>query len=112
MTFFEKCKFNRITLQMFDIFSVKDTQEIGLFNPPIAWIALLCSVLLGFGDACFNTQIYSMLGGAFASNSVAAFAVFKFTQVSEIVEIYLIVSRESTINRFITIWLPISMNFN
>lgn len=59
----------------------KDTQEIGFFDPPIAWLALLCSLLLGFGDACFNTQIYSMLGGAFASNSVAAFAIFKFTQV-------------------------------
>lgn len=64
--------------------SVANTQEIGFFDPPIAWLALLCSLLLGFGDACFNTQIYSMLGGAFASNSVAAFAVFKFTQVCTI----------------------------
>lgn len=67
---------------------VKDTLEISYFNPPIAWIALLCSLLLGFGDACINTQIYTMLAGAFASNSVAAFAVFKFTQVSQIQDMY------------------------
>lgn len=63
--------------------AVKDTQAISYFDPPIVWIALLCSLLLGFGDACINTQIYTMLAGSFASNSVAAFAVFKFTQVSE-----------------------------
>lgn len=58
-----------------------DTHGAAFFDPPNASIALLCSFLLGFGDACYNTQIYSMLGGAFAKNSVAAFAVFKFTQV-------------------------------
>lgn len=72
---------NRIDLKYIN-FAVKDTSEISYFDPPIAWIALLCSLLLGFGDACINTQIYTMLAGAFASNSVAAFAVFKFTQVS------------------------------
>ncbi|XP_031634196.1 UNC93-like protein MFSD11 [Contarinia nasturtii] len=69
-----------IYLNLPDDAPFKGTQEIGYFNPPIVWVALLCSLLLGFGDACFNTQIYSMLGGSFASNSVAAFAVFKFTQ--------------------------------
>lgn len=28
---------------------------------PRLWLALLASVLIGFGDACFNTQIYSLL---------------------------------------------------
>lgn len=88
MTFFGIVSFIALLFECC-IFSVRDTQEIGFFDPPIAWIALLCSVLLGFGDACFNTQIYSMLGGAFASNSVAAFAVFKFTQVSENCKCYL-----------------------
>lgn len=59
----------------------QDTKALGFFNPPLASVALLCSFLLGFGDACFNTQIYSMLGGVFADNSAAAFALFKFTQV-------------------------------
>lgn len=59
----------------------QDSSDTSLFNPPIAWLAVMCSFLLGFGDACFNTQIYSMLGGSFAHNSAAAFAIFKFTQV-------------------------------
>lgn len=58
-----------------------DTHEVSFFNPPLVSVALGCSLLLGFGDACFNTQIYSMLGGVFAKNSAAAFAIFKFTQV-------------------------------
>ncbi|XP_005183104.1 UNC93-like protein MFSD11 isoform X1 [Musca domestica] len=57
-----------------------DTDSISFFNPPRTWIALLCAFLLGLGDACFNTQIYSMLGGVFVKNSVGAFALFKFTQ--------------------------------
>ena len=59
-----------------------ETDDISYIDPPLAWIALLSAFLLGFGDACFNTQIYSMLGGVFVDNSVSAFALFKFTQVS------------------------------
>nr|XP_053635439.1 LOW QUALITY PROTEIN: UNC93-like protein MFSD11 [Cherax quadricarinatus] len=43
-------------------------------------IAMMCSFLLGFGDACFNTQIYSILGTVYEDNSGPAFALFKFTQ--------------------------------
>uniref|UniRef100_U5EXR4 UNC93-like protein MFSD11 n=1 Tax=Corethrella appendiculata TaxID=1370023 RepID=U5EXR4_9DIPT len=57
-----------------------NTSDLSVFDPPMAWLAILCSFLLGFGDACFNTQIYSMLAGSFAKNSVAAFSIFKFTQ--------------------------------
>lgn len=59
-----------------------DTSATSYLNPPRAWIALLCSFLLGFGDSCFNTQIYALLGGVFASKSAEAFSIFKFTQVS------------------------------
>ncbi|KAK4876681.1 hypothetical protein RN001_009187 [Aquatica leii] len=45
-----------------------------------ATLAILCSFLLGFGDACFNTQIYALLGDVFAKNSAPAFAIFKFIQ--------------------------------
>lgn len=72
-----------IFLNLPDAAPFGDTTETAFINPPIASLALLCSFLLGFGDACFNTQIYAMLGGEFAKNTVAAFALFKFTQVNE-----------------------------
>lgn len=65
-----------------------DTHEVSFLNPPRVWIALLCSFLLGFGDSCFNTQIYSLLGGVFTSKSADAFAIFKFTQVWRVIFLY------------------------
>lgn len=73
-----------IFLNLPDAAPFGDTNETAFLNPPIASLALLCSFLLGFGDACFNTQIYAMLGGEFAKNTVAAFALFKFTQVNHL----------------------------
>lgn len=40
----------------------------------------MCSFLLGLGDSCYNTQIYSMLGSMYKDQSGPAFAVFKFFQ--------------------------------
>jgi len=50
-----------------------------LENPSVT-LAMLCAFLLGFGDACFQTQILAILGGLFPDNSAPAFAVYKFAQ--------------------------------
>ncbi|XP_037545069.1 UNC93-like protein MFSD11 [Nematolebias whitei] len=55
------------------------TQKDPYLTPSVS-IALLCSFLLGLGDSCFNTQLYSILGHVYAEQSVAAFAIFKFIQ--------------------------------
>ncbi|XP_034045945.1 UNC93-like protein MFSD11 [Thalassophryne amazonica] len=55
------------------------TQDPSYLTPSVA-IALLCSFLLGLGDSCFNTQLYSILGHAYAEQSAPAFAIFKFIQ--------------------------------
>ncbi|XP_041978015.1 UNC93-like protein MFSD11 isoform X1 [Aricia agestis] len=56
-----------------------DTWDVSYISPS-PYLAMLCSFLLGFGDACYNTQIYSILGSKYADNSTSAFALFKFTQ--------------------------------
>ena len=43
-------------------------------------LAMLCSFMIGFGDSCFNTQVFSMLGSQFRADSAAAFAIFRFFQ--------------------------------
>ncbi|XP_034750915.1 UNC93-like protein MFSD11 [Etheostoma cragini] len=55
------------------------TQHKPYLTPSVS-IALLCSFLLGLGDSCFNTQLYSILGCVYAGQSTAAFAIFKFIQ--------------------------------
>ncbi|KAH8381482.1 hypothetical protein KR093_005762 [Drosophila rubida] len=58
----------------------KDTTDVSYLNPPNAAVALICAFMLGLGDACINTQVYSMLGGEYVNNAVGAFALFKFMQ--------------------------------
>ncbi|KAM4716784.1 UNC93-like protein MFSD11 isoform 2-T2 [Anableps anableps] len=59
---------------------VESTTQKNPFLSPTASIALLCSFLLGLGDSCFNTQLYSILGYVYAEQSTPAFAIFKFIQ--------------------------------
>ncbi|XP_076000222.1 UNC93-like protein MFSD11 [Genypterus blacodes] len=58
----------------------KTTTQSSPYLSPSVSVALLCSFLLGLGDSCFNTQLYSILGCAYAEQSTAAFAIFKFIQ--------------------------------
>ncbi|XP_065899973.1 UNC93-like protein MFSD11 [Dysidea avara] len=44
-------------------------------------IVLVLAVMIGFGDSCYNTQIYSILGGLYKDEkSAPAMALFKFFQ--------------------------------
>ncbi|XP_015588613.1 UNC93-like protein MFSD11 [Cephus cinctus] len=58
----------------------QDTDNVGYINPPSAALAMVGSTALGFGDACFNTQVYSLLGILYSTDSAPAFALFKFCQ--------------------------------
>nr|XP_057904245.1 UNC93-like protein MFSD11 isoform X2 [Doryrhamphus excisus] len=55
------------------------TQKSPFLTPSVS-ITLLCSFLLGLGDSCFNTQLYSILGCIYTEQSTPAFAIFKFIQ--------------------------------
>jgi hypothetical protein len=41
---------------------------------------LLSLTLLGFGDSCYQTQLFAIFGSVYSDKSAAAFAIFKFTQ--------------------------------
>jgi len=56
-----------------------ETDNIGYISPNKA-MALCTSFILGFSDACFNTQVTSMLGGIFQDQAASAFGIFKFVQ--------------------------------
>uniref|UniRef100_A0A3Q3L200 UNC93-like protein MFSD11 n=1 Tax=Mastacembelus armatus TaxID=205130 RepID=A0A3Q3L200_9TELE len=58
----------------------KTTTQKNAYLTPSVSVALLCSFLLGLGDSCFNTQLYSILGCIYAEQSTPAFAIFKFIQ--------------------------------
>lgn len=80
------CGFIIHVIAFFLIFlNLANTSPFGSTSEPAfiasnAPLAIFCSFLLGFGDACFNTQIYSILGGVYADDSASAFAIFKFIQ--------------------------------
>jgi MFS family permease len=56
------------------------TDDVSYFTEPFVSIAIICAFLLGFGDACFQTQLISMFASGYKEKSSAAFAIFKFIQ--------------------------------
>ncbi|CAI2357679.1 unnamed protein product [Caenorhabditis sp. 36 PRJEB53466] len=60
--------------------SLKKTDDMGGLIEPSLAIALIAGALLGFGDAVWNTQIYSFLCDTYPKQSAQAFALFKFYQ--------------------------------
>merc|ERR1719319_1174058 len=56
-----------------------ETMEEAFVRPSKALVVLI-AFLLGFSDACFNTQVTSLLGGVFKEQASSAFAIFKFMQ--------------------------------
>ncbi|PIC15626.1 hypothetical protein B9Z55_022532 [Caenorhabditis nigoni] len=60
--------------------SLKKTDEMGGLIQPNLAIALIAGGLLGFGDAIWNTQIYSFLCDTFPKQSAQAFSLFKLYQ--------------------------------
>ncbi|CAH1389670.1 unnamed protein product [Nezara viridula] len=69
-----------IFLNLPDSSPLQDTTDNAIIRSN-GYLAIACSFLLGFGDSCFNTQIYAAIGTIFSDESAPAFAVFKFIQV-------------------------------
>ena len=57
-----------------------EPSDLSAIITPDLPLALVTSFLLGLGDACFSTQIYSFLSTHYKSSSASAFSLFKFTQ--------------------------------
>lgn len=46
------------------------------------YLALLCGVMIGVGDGCFTSQIYSLLETMYPNDSSQTVALFNFINVS------------------------------
>ncbi|KAE9549574.1 hypothetical protein FO519_007216 [Halicephalobus sp. NKZ332] len=56
------------------------TEDEGVIKPPSPVIAVVCGYLLGFGDACWHTQICALLISMYNKRSAEAFSLYKLFQ--------------------------------
>ena len=54
---------------------IGDTDEAAYLDPPSPELAIFGSFCLGLGDACYNTQIYSIIGSVFKVEFVKKWVV-------------------------------------
>lgn len=59
---------------------LEETTDTAILKKSSPILALACSFLLGLGDSIINTQLISCLSNTYSTDSVSAFAIFKFTQ--------------------------------
>lgn len=57
-----------------------ESGEGALFNTSRYYVSVIVAFMLGFGDCCFNTQVYTHLGWYYKENPAPAFAIFKSIQ--------------------------------
>ncbi|XP_055348548.1 UNC93-like protein MFSD11 [Paramacrobiotus metropolitanus] len=69
--------FYLIFLNMPPLSSLQMTSEMSYIGPS-PYIAMLCTALIGFGDAIWNNQLMAYLGSAYPLQTVAAFGVYQF----------------------------------
>jgi len=60
--------------------TIDETTKDAIIGVPNLGLAYTTSFLVGFSDACFNTQVIAILGGVFVEQSASAFGIFKFVQ--------------------------------
>lgn len=61
--------------------TIEPTHGEAIVNPSIS-LALIVGAILGFGDACWNTQIYSILVDLYHEQPAQAFSILKFAQAA------------------------------
>jgi len=90
---------------------IQDTNDVSVINPPQAWLALLGALLLGFGDACYQTQLFAIFGSVYSDKSAAAFAIFKFTQSAASAIAFLSSSYMGIFDQMVTLLITAILGF-
>ncbi len=77
------CTYTAYTLIFFNIpkdAPLGETDSAAIIDPSSVPVAIVTSLVFGFGDGCYGTQILALLGSIYSDQSAPAFAVFKLVQ--------------------------------